>query len=121
MLPRIQEILSAEDFRLNDHARVFTVLEGLRQQNAPIDYVTVADALGGRPEDFQLIAGILHGAVIEKNHCVYHAQIIRRKSQQRGGIHIAERMAIAFADPHCDPELAINQFIGELQALAVRI
>jgi len=91
LLPEVVESgLSAADFSLSDHQRIFRVVLALREKGAPIDYITVADELGNRAEDYVVVSALVHGVVLDEDHVRFHAGIIRKKACLRKLLRIAE-------------------------------
>src|SRR5215471_12917171 len=82
LLPEVLEAgLSANDFLLSDHQRIFRAMLALRNRNCPVDYITVINELGNRPEDYVLVASLIHGVVLHDEHTLHHVDIVRKKSR----------------------------------------
>jgi replicative DNA helicase len=100
--------LRAEDFFISDHRRIFHAVERLRERQAPVDYVSVAEQLGNRAEDYAVIGGLVHGVVLHEDHILHHAAIVRRKARLRGLLKIGEWLSEAVSET-ADPESIISQ------------
>jgi replicative DNA helicase len=109
--------LRAGDFSLSDHRQVFAAILALREQKSPIDYITVTEKLGNRQEDYVLLASLIHGVVVHEDHTLYHVAMVRRKSQLRTLLRIAEWLT-RVVDDAADPDALIEQAIRKLDAVA---
>lgn len=109
--------LRCEDFSLSEHRRVFHAISQLRSQNSPIDYVLVAEKLGNTSENYVLVASLIDGTVTHPDHIAHHAEIVKRKSQLRRLLSVAEWITNV-TDDSADPDLVIEEAIGKLEAIA---
>jgi replicative DNA helicase len=100
--------LRCEHFFLSDHRRIFRAIELLHTRNAPVDYVSVAEQLGNRNEDFAAIADMIHGVVLHKGHILHHVKIIRQKARLRTLLRIGEWILKAVGETS-DPDLIVAQ------------
>jgi replicative DNA helicase len=83
-------IIRAEDFFLSDHRRIFQTIEALRAQGSPVDFISVAESLGNRQDDYAIIANLAHGVLLHEEHILLHARIVRRKAQLRALLKVSE-------------------------------
>lgn len=111
--------LQASDFSCSDHARIYDGLTSLNHLQIPIDPVGLSEYLGDNPKDFDVMLDLLYGTVVEKSHCIHHAQILKKKARLRALIHIGEWLTTAAAEPGADPLLVIDQALGKLQDVGV--
>lgn len=119
LVPSILETgITADDFSLSDHGRVFQSILNLRQQSVPVDCVSVVEELGKSDRDIALLADVLHGAVVEASHATHHARIVMKKAQLREFMKFAEWMQTAAIQPGADPELLVSTAIGKLQEVS---
>ena len=109
--------LTENDFGLNEHRRLFAAIGALRQQNRPVDYITVAEQLGNRQEDYALVARLIDGSVTDPDHVLYHARIVQKKARLRALLRLADWIA-RVADDSADPDALIEQIIGKLERMA---
>ncbi len=99
LLPEVLDVgLSAEDFLLSDHQRVFRAVLALREKHCPVDYITVAEELGNQNADYVLIASLVHGVVVHENHVLHHVQIVRRKARLRALLKLGEWISTAVTE-----------------------
>lgn len=99
----IEDILTSDDFYLEIHQLIFKAILNLSNKRKPIDMLTVVEELkimgeletiGGPVYIVQLTEKVASAA-----HLVYHAQIVKQKSQARQIIRItAEIQSKAFDD-----------------------
>ena len=82
--------LRSQHFYLSDHRRVFGAIDRLKGRSMPVDYISVAEELGNLGGDYVLIASLVHGVVVQENHVLHHAAIIRKKSRLRSLLKIGE-------------------------------
>jgi replicative DNA helicase len=109
--------LTADDFLLSDHGRIFRAILKLREQNAPVDSVSVAEALGGGQAEFVLIGALISGAVVEASHAAYHAKVVQEKARLRKVLKIGEWLQGAAADRGANPEALVSTAITKLQGV----
>jgi replicative DNA helicase len=109
LLPEVLETgLQPEDFLLSDHHRIFRVVLALGQENAPVDYITVAEQLGNRPEDYVAVASLVDGLVIDRDHVIHHAKTVRRKARLRALLRIGEWISAAVTEAS-DPDQVVEE------------
>jgi replicative DNA helicase len=118
MIPVAVGVVQAEDFYGEAHRRLFRLIVGLWEQQAPIDTVTVGqrlidagslDAVGGWPYMNELVESVPTGANIE-----YHAKIVRDKAARRRLIAAGTAIVQSVRD-------ARDESADELQAEAERM
>ena len=97
----IEDILTVDDFYVEPHRIIFKSIFNLSSKRKPIDMLTVVEELRSMGE-LEAIGGPVYIAKLTENvassaHIVFHAQIIKQKSQQRKLIRItSEIQAKAF-------------------------
>lgn len=120
LLDALKDIgLNAVHFSSATHGRIFDAIVALAHLGLPVDTLTVFERLGSKSSDFAVLADILHGCVIAKSHCLYHAEIVKKKFRLRELIRISEWMREAAHDQGADPMLVIDAAIGKLQQCEV--
>ena len=112
--------LRAEDFFLSDHCRIFQTIESLRAQKWPVDFLTVAEALGNRSEDFAVLSDLIQGVVLHRDHILYHVRIVRRKAHLRALLRISEWITSSI-DETSDPEPITAEIRKMLDACAEEV
>jgi len=116
LLPRVLAAhLSSDDFLLSDHARAFNAIIALHAKGAPVDYLSVADELGGDQTAFAFIAHVTEGVVVEPKHAAYHARKIKSNARARELLKLAEWIPQGLAEMR-DPDLLIAQIREKLNA-----
>jgi replicative DNA helicase len=97
------ELLKPECFYLDNHARMFSAMQGLAQKNMPIDILTVVEELRKR-EELEVVGGPyavtrLTNAVASSAHLDTHCRILVQKFIQRELIRISgEIISDAYED-----------------------
>ncbi len=99
------EHLTADDFSLDAHRRVYSRMRDLRETGRPVDMITLAEELDRRKE-VEAIGGIAYlssliDGVPERPSIEHYVQIVRNKALLRGLINVAQN-AIAEAIEHTD-------------------
>ena len=107
--------LRIQHFYLSDHRRVFDAIQRLTERAVPIDYVSVAEQLGNRQDDYICIAGLVHGVVLNDQHVLHHASIVRRKSHLRALLRIGDWITGAVTET-ADPSALATQIRNMLEA-----
>jgi replicative DNA helicase len=110
--------LDIEDFFLSDHRRIFAAMLELRENNSPVDYITVAEQLGNRQADVVLLASLIDGVVIDRSHVLYHIGIVRKKSRLRRLQQLAEWMLQSANEISADPDALTEVALEKLGAVA---
>jgi replicative DNA helicase len=114
--PRLAELgLCSQDFFLSDHRRIFEALQLLKLRNVPIDFVTVAEELGNSQHDYVLIGSLIHGVVLNEDHVLYHAAIVRKKARVRAVLKIGAWLT-EVATESADPDRLIAEATAKLEA-----
>jgi replicative DNA helicase len=108
--------LKANDFFLSDHRRIFGAMLELREKNAPIDYVTVAEQIGNSQADFVLLASLIEGVVIEREHVLYHVGIVRKKSRLRKLQKVGNWLFESANENSADPDALAQMVLAKLNA-----
>src|SRR2546425_6309419 len=106
--------LKVDDFSVSDHQRIFRAMLSLREKKCPVDYITVAEQLGNRQEDYVVIGSLVHGVVIDDDHLFHHVAIVRRKARQRSLLKLAEWISESVNET-TDPDSVIEQISARLE------
>lgn len=111
----IEGILAPDDFYVESHRIIFNTISGLNNKRKPIDMFTVSEELKMIGE-LEAIGGPLYIARLTEKvgssaHIVFHAQIIKQKSQARKLIHITSDIQSKAFDETQD----ISETIEELE------
>ena len=106
--------LVVEDFFLSDHQRIFLAILKLREKNAPIDFISIAEQLGNSQADYVVLGSLIDGTVIEANHVLYHAGVIRRKARQRKLLKLGEWLLDSVND-RTEPDQMIEQLLERIE------
>jgi replicative DNA helicase len=104
------ELLTADDFSLDSHRRIFRCIGELAETGNTVDYVTVTEDLRRRKE-MDAVGGIgyvtdLSSGVPRNFNVVAYCKIIKEKSVLRGLISLCE-VATARASDQSEPSSAI--------------
>ena len=75
--------LTAADFSLADHRRIFAAIETMLARHVPVDYVSCAEFLGNAQPDYVLLASLIEGIAICPSHVRYHAGLVKSKARLR--------------------------------------
>lgn len=75
--------LKPTDFLISAHRRIFETAEKLFDRGTPVDAVSLAEELGDMPELFAAMTDMMYGVVLEKNHILNHAAIVRKRALLR--------------------------------------
>lgn len=112
------DLLTAEDFALDSHRKIFAAMGRLAKLSQPVDIVTLTDelqrkkeldAVGGLPYLASLSEGLPRKLSIES-----YVRIVRDKSQAREIINLAERAAEEAADGQEEAAIVRERLIREL-------
>jgi replicative DNA helicase len=113
-LPKVMATgLRCDDFMVSDHRRIFQAIELLYGRGIPVDFVTVAEELGNRNEDYAAIAALTFGVVLYEDHILHHAKIVGQKAQLRELLKIGEWIARAVTETG-DPDAVIAELRARL-------
>lgn len=113
----ISEGLTADDFSISAHRRIFGAILELRAKNCPIDYIAVAEQIGNAPDDFALIGDLISGVVIERGHILHHARIVKKKSRLRALMKVAEWISLSATEATADPDALVHATLTKLEAM----
>jgi replicative DNA helicase len=100
-------LLKAQDFSLDSHRRIFSVIEDLANRGTPVDDLTVTNALIGRGQ-LESVGGAeyvtslsekLDSAVARVTHVEAYAQLVLDKSRRRRAHAAAQTLLAATEDP----------------------
>lgn len=115
------ELLEAEYFYQEGHAKIFKAMEELAENDRPADLVTVADQLhkngvlekiGGRSYLASLTTGVVTSGNLE-----YHAEIIREKALLRKLIHVGGDIVAKSYSEHED----IDDLLDDVESMILKI
>lgn len=121
------EILSAQDFHLDSHARVFSAMTALSQTNRAIDFITLGDqlersgqleAVGGHAFLFALTEGLPRSVNVE-----HYARIVKDRSLLRqliGAAQAISEMALAGSEESAEVLDQAEKLIFEIATERVR-
>jgi replicative DNA helicase len=110
--------LTSSDFCLSEHRRIFDVLCQLWQEHKHIDLILVTEALGNRPEDAVLVAGMIQGVIVHRDHILEHVRIVQKKAQLRRLLKIAEWLELSAQQGGAEPSELAGYVIGKLKAIS---
>lgn len=115
-------MIQAEDFFLNEHKHVFRAAQRLAQKGCQPDLVTVVDDLRQQGE-LELAGGVAYVAALldgglRVGNIKFYAQIIRRCSQLRSLMRIADDLLGAAGAPGADPACIADEAIARLARIA---
>ncbi len=107
-IPEVAEFVSADDFYVRRHQKLFAALFALSESGAPIDFVSVGEALKA-DDAFHEVGGAeylieLAGGVTSSAHANYHANIVADTSTLRRLIHEATDLVTEAYDTRPDGE-----------------
>lgn len=97
---QIPEDLAQEDFFQPEHQAIYGAMKSVRQQNRPLDLVTLAEALGSH---LATVGGMTYlGQLVERTpssrHVADYAQIVRSRSLARRLGQVAQSIYVASLD-----------------------
>jgi replicative DNA helicase len=96
--------LAENDFSLSDHRRIFAAILALAESKSVVDYVLLAEHLGGRPEDYVLLSSLIDGVVIEQGHILHHVALVRKKSKLRQLERMGAGLGTSATERGADPD-----------------
>jgi replicative DNA helicase len=96
--------LAVNDFSLSDHRRIFAAILALVETKSPIDYVLVAEQLGGSQGDYVVVSSLLEGIVIERAHILHHVALVRKKSKLRQLERMGAGLVTSATETGADPD-----------------
>src|SRR5579862_5887828 len=99
------EHLTADDFSLDAHRRIYSRMRDLQESGRPVDMITLVEELDRRKE-VEAIGGVAYlssliDGVPERPSIEHYVRIVRNKALLRGLINVAQN-AIAEAIEHTD-------------------
>jgi len=116
----LAEGLSADDFT-GDRPRIFRALLEMRSKHIPVDFISLAEYLGNRQDDYALIGDLICGAIVHPSHVSHHARIVRRKALLRSLLRLSDWIARAAVEVGADPEQIARLACEKLEPASVRI
>jgi replicative DNA helicase len=116
----ISEGLTVDDFSISDHRRIFGAILELRDKNCPIDYISVAEQLGNDPADFALLGDLISGVVVERSHIRHHVGIVKKKSQLRTLMKVADWISQSATEVAVNPDVLVQVAIEKLETVLKR-
>jgi len=117
----LAKIITPEDFYPSDHKKIFAAILKLEEAGSDISPVSVADALGYKPDNYEerdFLAEMADRALSYPNVETY-ARIVRKESQLRQ-LRRAGQKAIQMAEEGKSPEEVIGELEGLLSAVSER-
>jgi len=96
-LPKVADIVSAEDFYRPDHGQIYAACVALFEQNKPIDIVTLTEEIT-RSNNLEKVGGAAYLSLLVANtasaaNITHYAQIVQNKAVMRRLISTANAMA----------------------------
>jgi replicative DNA helicase len=96
--------LAVKDFSLDNHRRIFAAILAMVESHSPIDFVLLAEHLGGSQDDYVLVASLIEGLVIERAHILHHVALVRKKSKLRQLERMGAGLATSATETGADPD-----------------
>ena len=96
--------LAVRDFSLDNHRRIFAAVLAMVESHSPIDFVLLAEHLGGSQDDYVLVSSLLEGIVIERAHILHHVALVRKKSKLRQLERMGASLVASACDTGADPD-----------------
>lgn len=118
----IEDVLVVDDFYSEHHKIIFQAISNLNQKRKPIDILTAVEELRFMGE-LETVGGTLHIAQLTEVvgssvHMVYHAQVIKQKSQARKLIRITSEIQAKAFDETLDVEDTLEELEISLTELS---
>jgi replicative DNA helicase len=96
--------LAVRDFSLSDHRRIFVAILAMLESKLPIDFVLLAEHLGGSQDDYVLVASLIDGVIIERSHILHHVALVRKKSKLRQLERMGAGLVTSATETGADPD-----------------
>lgn len=120
LYPAIAETITPGDFHSPTHETVWRAIGDQLAAGAPVDPVSLANALGERPNSERaLYLSRLYGEALPGS-AEYHADIVRQKARLRGAAETATRVRQALDNPSTTAEQLAELLRGGLEDLNAR-
>jgi replicative DNA helicase len=115
------ELLTADDFSIDSHRRIYSRMAELSDSSRPIDIITLVEELEQNKDlqavgDVGYISGLLDG-VPDRPSIEHYVKIVRDKSILRGLINVSNT-AIAKASEQADPA---DEILNEAEAAVFQL
>lgn len=108
LLPRVQQIISADDFFKVQHREIFSTIEDIGVDN--LDSLTVEDKLKTDTRSyFKDLVEDSNKYLPGMNNIFYYAETIKGKSRLRGGIDLGRDIVSACYETDADPDEVLRQ------------
>jgi replicative DNA helicase len=114
----LSEGLTADDFSISAHRRIFGAILELREKNCPIDYIAVAEQLGNDPADFALLGDLINGIVIHRGHVLHHVKIVRKKARLRTLMKVGDWIFKSATEVAANPDALVQVAIEKLETVS---
>lgn len=95
----ILAVLDPVHFFAPVHGTIFRAMVALKERGEPLDFVTMADALGDRADEAMPILYEATAGVARSSNVTAYARVVREKAGLRGLLKTAERVTSAALDP----------------------
>ncbi len=120
----VLEIVQPEDFYQKRHQTIFEVISGLSERSAPIDFVTVGEALKALGS-YEEIGGAqylveLSSSVTSSAHAAYHAHLVAETATLRRLIHEASDIISTAYDTRADGD-AVKSLLDDSEQRIFKI
>jgi replicative DNA helicase len=109
--------LTADDFALSDHRKVFSTILRMREKNVPVDFLSVADWLGNHAQSYALVGSLTDGVVLQRDHTLYHASVVIKKSRLRNLAKLGEWIINSVNQEGADPQCLVTEMEARLGRL----
>ena len=119
---RALEILEGDDFYLEKHQVIFKAVSGLFEKNAPVDLITLSEALK-KSQKFEMAGGDAYlleisAEVVSSANIEQHCQIIKEKSLLRRLIGTATKILEKAYDGAQEPGTIMDSAEGDIFAIS---
>lgn len=91
-------------FFLDDNRKVFRAIVALSEAGTPVDVITVAEKLGGKQDDYVIVADLVQGVVVVPAHIVHHVELLKRLAYLRNFLEFSQWMQTAACTHGADPD-----------------
>lgn len=113
LLPKITQIVEAEDFYKVKHKEIYEVMVRLDPDN--LDSLTVEDKLANNEETlgyFQELVKDSDRLVPNLSNIIFYAETVKGKSKLRAGIDLGRNISAICYSPNAEPEESVQELEG---------